>query len=97
MGKLDDLRDDQIEPDHASRLPASVRVPDTPVREIISRIKSLIVGDEYAYAEYTLRGILKAIETTGCVTEGQDRAVQNIMDNPNQGSTARRYKRSWQR
>ena len=100
MADFSKLRDDQIEPPTANRLPADVRIPDDEPVKFIRRIKGMLVGDDYQYAEYTLRGILDTIEKTGRVTEGQSRAILNIENNPNTGGSWRaekKYKRRWTR
>lgn len=57
--------------------------PPVDVDRFIREIKGMLVGDEYEYAEETLRGILKTIEATRDVTWGQYTAIENIAAKPN--------------
>lgn len=85
MTSLDD-------PEHFD-LPASGR-DRSPTEKFIAQVKGMLVGDEYEYAEDTLRGILTTVERTGRVSEGQERAVGNIAANPGRkGSQGHRSQR----
>lgn len=66
------------EGDHAARHPDEL----TPAEKFIARIKGMLVGDEFLYAEGILRGILRTVEQSGRVSEGQRRAIDNIEAKP---------------
>lgn len=66
----------------------------TPLDQFVSRIKGMLVGDEYLYAEETLRGILETVQQRGIVTEGQRAAIDRIAEKPQRyGSQGRRSQR----
>lgn len=65
--------------------------PDRFIREI----KGMLVGDEYEYAEQTLRGILQTVEHTRVVTQGQWTAVDNIAGRPHQHTPRARSRRGY--
>ena len=70
------FRDDSAQPN--SQLPPATE----PWEKLVRRIKGMLVGDEYEYASDTLRGILDTVQKTRRVTNGQERAVLNIEENP---------------
>lgn len=61
----------------------------SPAAKFIAQVKGMLVGDEYAYAEDTLRGMLATAERRGIVTDRMRDAVAKIADNP-RGNRARR-------
>lgn len=76
----------QPETDYYGRNPGQ---PE-PWERFVQEIKSMLVGDEYLYAEDTLRGILETVQQRHSVSEGQRRAVSNISDKPQRrGGTER--------
>ena len=52
--------------------------PVVDVDKFIMEIKGMLVGDEYEYAEETLRGVLKTVERSRQVTSDQARAIDNV-------------------
>lgn len=62
----------------STQLPWRERTPDESAASLIRRIKGMLVGDEFTYAEATLRGILETVERTGRCTSRQVDAVDNI-------------------
>jgi len=79
MGDFSKLRDEVTPPE---RLPWDQRIPDESAQALTRRIKGMLCGDEYIYAEETLRGILATVDRTQRCTAGQVRAVDNIQQNP---------------
>lgn len=73
------LRDDR-QPD--ARIPAALAPPGESVLAFQRRIRGLLVGDDYLYAEATLRGILATVTNAKRVTRGQIDAVDRIADHP---------------
>jgi hypothetical protein len=51
---------------------------DAEAAELVRRIDALLESGEYNWAEDTLTGIRETIEKTGCVTEKQLTAIDNI-------------------
>lgn len=64
-----------------AQLPAEL----TAARSFIATIKGMLVGDEYAWAEETLRGMLYTAERRGIITDRMKEAVQRIADKPTRG------------
>lgn len=86
---LDDLSDDPLS-DRPILSPA--------VRDYLDYVDDLIGTPEvYAWAEDTLRGIRTSIHTTGRITDGQRRAVANIVDGAARGDAARERNKSSRR
>lgn len=80
---LDDLRDDTT-PEALPPSAAVVAAQDDAVYRFEQQIRGMLVGDDYLYAEDTLRGILDTVTRTGRVSDNQRRAVQRIDDKPTQ-------------
>lgn len=59
---------------------------------VIREIKGLLVGDDYLWAEATLRGILESIERTEAVTQGQWDTIERIVE---KRQDRRQPKRRW--
>lgn len=82
------LRDDPPAPfdweNNTERLPTQQdhSVPPVDWQKFVREIKSMLVGDQYEYAEETLRGILMTVEQTERVTWGQYNAIDNISSHP---------------
>lgn len=74
------LRDEQTDTPYSTS--ADKVLPGISAERVIREIKGMLVGDEYHYAEGTLRGILETIEKTETVTQGQWDAIERIMDAP---------------
>jgi hypothetical protein len=83
------FRDDPAQAN--SQLPVATR----PWEKMVQKIKGMLVGVEYEYAGGTLRGILASVERTRIVTDGQERAVGNIADNPSRDGSAGRRSQRW--
>lgn len=83
----------KLNPNDLKSEPADLyaRLPheQTPAAKFIAQVKGMLVGDEYAYAEDTLRGMLATAERRGIVTDRMRDAVAKIADNP-RGNRARR-------
>lgn len=74
----------------SGRMPAAATTPDESVVDFQRRIRGMLVGgDEYEFAEDTLRGILKTVTESNRVTLGQINAVDNIAANPHRVNTRR--------
>lgn len=82
MAKLDpnSLRSEPA--DLHARLPQEL----THKAKFIGRVKSMLVGDEYAWAEETLRGVLYTAERRGIITDRMEQTIQKIADKPTRGS-----------
>lgn len=66
-----------------------------PWERFVQEIKSMLVGDQYDYAESTLRGILETVLKSHSVSDRQRQAVSNISDKPQaRGGTERRGRNS---
>ena len=55
-------------------------------RQFIAKVKGMLVGVEYEWAEDTLRGMLYTAERRGIITDRMKDAVQRIADKPTRGS-----------
>lgn len=64
------------------------------VQKFIGDVKSLLVGDEYNYAEATLRGMLKTAHG-GIITDRMRQALENIKARPHRGSRRDRNRGGW--
>ena len=53
--------------------------------KFLTEIKGMLVGDQYEYAEDTLRGIMATVERTQMVTPNQRHAIENIQEHPGRG------------
>jgi hypothetical protein len=90
---LDQLRDVDLPTDKPFSTSADHILPGISAERVIREIKGMLVGDEYLYAEGTLRGILQTIEKTETVTQGQWDAIEHIMDAPRREGRTRRSRR----
>lgn len=86
---LDKLRR-QVETDHHARTGDPL-----PHERFVREIKGMLVGDEYLYAEDTLRGILATVQRTHQVSDRQRQAIQNIQDHPHRGTSRGRERSGW--
>src|SRR5204863_9532800 len=77
------------------RLPWQERAPDESATSLARRIRGMLVGDEFEYAEETLSGILATLEETGRCTSRQVDAVDNIAAKPRRRPTPWDRKRGW--
>lgn len=82
---------DAPETDHAARRPEDL----TTVEQFVAKIKGMLVGDEYDYADATLRGILGTVERRQLVTEAQRQAVENISARPYSGTRRSASRGGW--
>lgn len=79
------------ETDPAARRPEDL----THQEKFVAKVKGMLTGDEYAYAESTLRSILTNVVKRGWETEGERRAVENIADKPYSGTNRGRHQGGW--
>lgn len=78
--------------------------PPTDIRDhawyqFVQEIEELLASEQYGWAEATLRGIQQTVEDLQRVTEGQRRAVANIVAakrEPRRDGFRRRYE-GWRR
>lgn len=85
------LRDEQTDQTFATK--DDRILPGIDPERVIREIKGMLVGDEYHYAEVTLRGILETIEKTEHVTSGQWQAIENIINAPRREGRHRNSRR----
>lgn len=71
----------------AEPLPSKESVTDP--FDFLSRLEDLRADDDFAWASDTIEGIYTTVTASGCVTEGQLRAINNIEDGGRRHSRGR--------